>query len=159
MVYRPEPAGTSAELDGGQRWPPDVTHPVHDWLIQSRQSGRRGRHRSGSGSGTPAVAVVLLADQYSARAGDTVSFVAWIINDSQEAFSHIAVTYLSLTNSNLEELAFVAPPTLNELDIASLAPGESARIRFLYVIQSADVVAGGRISCTMHVRRPPVPGQ
>lgn len=125
---------------------------VHEWVVQSRLQWRSGRHKACAGLGSAAIALVHFADKYSARAGDSVSFTAWILNDSDEPVKGVQLIQRSLTNGNSETLAYTTEPSKWDLYIPHLAPGESTQLRFTYVVQHSDVIHGGEIISAMEVR-------
>lgn len=58
----------------------------------------------------------------------------------------------SLTNANLEQLAFDSQPTPERMIIPYLGPGESVSLDFSYIIRQSDVLHGGGIVSAMEIR-------
>ena len=125
---------------------------VHDWLVRSRLSGRSGRHRSPTASGLPALSLLHFADKYSARAGETVSFTALIHNASQGPVAAVELISRSLTNANVEQLAFDSHPGPERMTIPYLGSGESVSLDFGYIVRQSDVLHGGEIVSAMEIR-------
>lgn len=105
-----------------------------------------------SGAEGPSIALVHYADRSLAWYGDTIAFTAWILNDSEETLADVSLIRCSLTNSVAEKLSYGTGPSSEELRIPSLAPGESAKFGFTYVVSYADMACGGEIVSVMQVR-------
>lgn len=126
---------------------------IRDWIVRSRRSSVRARRRGAAHSGAePFIALIHFADRPSAVAGETVSFLAWILNDSSETLTDVALVRRSFTNAHLQTLSYSTEPDIYELNIASLPPGESADFSFTYVVSAQDIAYGGEIVSAMQVR-------
>lgn len=100
----------------------------------------------------PSIALVHYADRSLASCGDTIFFTAWILNDSKETLADVALVPCSLTNAVSEKLSYSTGPSAEDLRIPSLAPGESRKFGFTYMVSYADVAHGGEIVSAMQVR-------
>ena len=98
------------------------------------------------------IALVQYADRSLASCGDTISFTAWILNDSEETLTDVSLILCFLTNAVSEKLSYSAGPSSEDLSIPSLAPGESAKFGFTYVVTYADLAHAGEIVSAMQVR-------
>lgn len=98
------------------------------------------------------IALVHYADRSLASCGDTIFFTAWILNDSKETLTDVSLILCSLTNAASEKLSYSTGPGSEDLRIPSLAPGESTKFGFAYVVTYADVACGGEIVSAMQVR-------
>lgn len=126
---------------------------IPDWIARTRSSLARGRRRkAASVTDNSSIALVQYADRSLASCGDTIFFTAWILNNSEETFSEISLTHCFLTTADSEDLAYTTPPASEELRVPSLAPGESTRFGFTYLVTYLDVIDGGKIVSAMQVR-------
>lgn len=100
----------------------------------------------------PSIALVQYADRSVASCGDTIFFTAWILNDSKETLIDVSLILCFLTNAVSEKLSYSTGPSSEDLRIPSLAPGESAKLGFTYVVTYTDVAYGGEIVSAMQVR-------
>jgi hypothetical protein len=98
------------------------------------------------------IALVHYADRSLASCGDTIFFTAWILNDSKETLTDVSISLCSLTNGASEKVSYSTGPNSEDLCVPSLAPGESMKFGFTYVVTQADVAYGGEIISAMQVR-------
>ncbi|MEZ2389921.1 hypothetical protein AB6813_10295 [bacterium RCC_150] len=103
-------------------------------------------------SGLPALHLLHFADKYSARAGETVSFTALIHNASNSPVTAVELISSSLTNANVEQLAFDSQPSPERMTIPYLGPGDSVSLDFSYTVRQSDVLHGGEIVSAMEIR-------
>jgi hypothetical protein len=59
-----------------------------------------------SGPEGPSIALVHYADRSFASVGDTISFTAWILNDSTETLTDVSLIPCSLRNSVAGRLSY-----------------------------------------------------
>lgn len=125
---------------------------IHDWVLRSRLSSRGGRHKMNVACDSSAIALVHFADKYSARAGETVRFTAWILNDSKGAINEVFLIQRSFTNAKREKLTYTTAPSPHDLRIPHMDPGESRQLEFTYVVRQTDIAPGGQIVSALEVR-------
>lgn len=126
---------------------------IPDWIARLRSPRAHGRRRrANSVTDGPSIALVQYADRSLASCGDTIYFTAWILNDSEETLTDVCLILCFLTNAVSEKLSYSAGPSSEDLYIPSLAPGESTKFGFTYVVTPADLTHGGEIVSAMQVR-------
>ncbi|MGO4431724.1 hypothetical protein AB4Y88_00040 [Paenarthrobacter sp. RAF9] len=91
------------------------------------------------------------ADQRSARAGQTLFFTAWVVNETKRSIHNIELVSGSFTNEALTDLQYIGSPTADELRIGRLGPGQSTQRSWAYTVTPSDVVHGGEILSCMSV--------
>jgi hypothetical protein len=126
---------------------------IRSWIAGRGLSNLGGkRRRSNDGADKPSIALIHFADRFTATTGETISFTAWILNDSREDLSEISLIRRSFTNANLENLNYDTGPRTQDLARESLAPGESVELHLTYVVREEDVIHRGEIVSAMQVR-------
>lgn len=108
---------------------------------------------SRSPGGQPkSVTLIHGADKSTAVPGETVTFTAWIMNESTCHLRNIRLIPRSFTNEAMEPLLYTSSPERRHLSIGSLAPGEGVMRSFSYRVTEADHVHGGSLVSAMQVR-------
>lgn len=99
----------------------------------------------------PQVVLVYVADKSVATRGDTVTFTAWIVNDSGGRLHNVRLVPRSFTNEALESLEYTSQPPEADLHVGTLSAGDSAMLSFSYVVSAADQQYGGELISAMEV--------
>ncbi|MGF6835967.1 hypothetical protein QF015_004168 [Paenarthrobacter sp. TE4293] len=97
------------------------------------------------------VVLVYEADRPVAIPGDTVTFTAWITNDSASHLRDVTLAPRSFTNEGMDLLNYTSEPEERDLRIHRLAPGESVMRSFSYLVTDADHIHGGSLVSAMQV--------
>lgn len=125
---------------------------IRNWIAQRAGSSANGKRSKSHGVGEPSIALIHFADRFTAAVGETISYTAWILNDSREYLTGVSLIRRSFTNANLENLAYDNAPEGPGTIADSLAPGESTELHLSYVVREEDVVHGGEIVSAMQVK-------
>ncbi|MGM7776363.1 hypothetical protein ACSVHC_10160 [Arthrobacter sp. KNU-44] len=97
------------------------------------------------------IVLVYGADKSAAAPGETITFSAWIINDSKVQLRNVCLIPRSFTNEGMESLDYTSRPQDGDLHIGTLSAGESAILSFSYLVSASDHLHGGEIISAMGV--------
>ena len=97
----------------------------------------------------PAVRLVHFADKATTTSHETLSYSAWIINESGEELSEVTLVLRSFTNAGMEELKYATGPT--NLSIGPLPAGAATEFVFTYVVTQSDERHAGELVSAMAV--------
>jgi hypothetical protein len=89
------------------------------------------------------ISLVHMAGQDSAKAGDLITFTAWILNATSEALTDVALHLRSFTNEQGDQLDYRTEPRPAELTGRTLGPRQSLRYYFSYEVTDRDVAEPG----------------
>lgn len=87
--------------------------------------------------------LVYLVDRPTAHAGETLTFTAWILNSTAETLTNVCLLPRSLTNGDLDGLAYTEIPTVKELTGRMLGPRQSLCYSMSYKVTDVDAENGG----------------
>lgn len=97
------------------------------------------------------IVLVYGADKVVAAPGETIIFTAWILNDSKVRLRNVRLIPRSFTNEGMESLDYTSRPLDNDLHIGTLSVGETATLKFSYVVSASDQRHGGELVSAMGV--------
>ncbi|MBB6405959.1 hypothetical protein [Arthrobacter sp. AZCC_0090] len=119
-----------------ERWDPwDATAPVGFLPCPLHGAGLR---------------LVHYAHQATAAPHDTLTYSAWIINDSGEELTNVALILRSFTNAGMEELRYTSGPSV--LSFGPMPAGGEAELVFTYVVTDSDQRHAGELISAMAVQ-------
>jgi hypothetical protein len=105
------------------------------------------------------ITLVHTADSLQAVPGQTVTFTAWVMNDTKEPLHKIYLVPRSFTNAGLEMLDYAMQPSKAECFLGELLSGEASTRTFTYRVTENDVGQGGQLVSAMGVRASTLKGQ
>lgn len=89
------------------------------------------------------ISLVHIAGQDAAKAGDLITFTAWILNATSEAVTNVSLHLRSFTNEQGDRLEYRTKPQAAELTGRTLGPRQSLRYHFSYEVTDRDVAEPG----------------
>ncbi|MDQ0031415.1 hypothetical protein [Arthrobacter bambusae] len=98
----------------------------------------------------PAVRLVHYADKAAAAAHETLSYSAWIVNESGEELSKVTLVLRSFTNAGMEDLQYATRPSV--LSIGPMAAEAETEFVFTYVVTENDERHAGELISAMAVQ-------
>ncbi|MFF2296801.1 hypothetical protein [Arthrobacter sp. NPDC058127] len=98
----------------------------------------------------PAVRLVHYADKATASSHETLSYSAWIINESGEELSEVTLVLRSFTNAGMEDLQYATGPSI--LSIGPMPAGAETELVFTYVVTENDQCHAGELISAMAVQ-------
>lgn len=98
------------------------------------------------------ITLVHSADLLEASPGQTVTFTAWVMNDTNETLSEISLIQRSFTNAGMETLHYLTEPTPSARCHRSLMAGETTSWTFTYEVTEKDLSHGGDLVSAMGIQ-------
>lgn len=102
------------------------------------------------------VRLVHYAHKASAAPHDTLTYSAWVINDSGEVLTEVTLLLRSFTNAGLEELRYATGPSV--LSFGPMPAGGETEFVFTYVVTENDQSHAGELISAMAVQAVTVTG-
>lgn len=102
------------------------------------------------------VRLVHYAHKATAAPHDTLTYSAWVINDSGEVLTDVTLVLRSFTNAGLEELSYATGPSV--LSFGPMPAGGETEFVFTYVVTENDQSHAGELISAMAVQALTVTG-
>ncbi|WAH95739.1 hypothetical protein [Arthrobacter sp. MMS18-M83] len=96
------------------------------------------------------VRLVHYAHKATAAPHDTLTYSAWVINDSGEVLTDVTLVLRSFTNAGLEELSYATGPSA--LSFGPMPAGGETELVFTYVVTENDQSHAGELISAMAVQ-------
>ena len=104
------------------------------------------------------ISLVHMAAQDAAKAGDLVTFTAWILNATSEVLMDVSLHLRSFTNERGDPLEYRTKPQAAELAGRTLGPRQALKYHFSYNVTDRDVEEPGLLISALRAELMP-PGK